>query len=214
VSLRAPELDTACLSDALDRLGIAGQAEGILPMIVGATARGRAFTVRLAPTTGRGGTVGDFIDDVPEGSVVVLDNGGRRDATVWGDLLTEAALRRGVSGVVIHGVCRDIDRIRTVGLPLFCRGVYMRTGKDRVRAQAVGETVSLGTASVAPGDIVVGDGNGVVVIPADYEQAVMESAREIAATEARIRSRIEAGDTLREARTAEGYHGLQRRGNG
>ncbi|HEX9728634.1 MAG TPA: RraA family protein [Gemmatimonadales bacterium] len=120
--LQGDWVGTPALSDALDRHGLAGQADGIAPLTPAFRLRGPAFTVRFVPTGGRGGTVGDFIDEVPPGSVVVLDNGGRRDVTVWGDLLTTAALKRGVAGTVIHGVCRDAARILEVGLPVFSAG--------------------------------------------------------------------------------------------
>lgn len=203
-------LGTAAVSDALDRHGLAGQAEGIVPLSPGFRLRGPAFTVRYAPTGGRSGTVGDFIDDVPPGSVIVLDNGGRQDVTVWGDLLTTAAALRGLAGTVIHGVCRDAARILEVGLPVYSRGAFMRTGKDRVRAVAVQEIVSLGATSVEPGDLVVGDADGVVIVPREHEAAVLETARDVERVEAEIRAALEAGGRLTDARQVSGYHALQR----
>ncbi len=202
--------DATTISDALDRLGIAGQADGITSLSPGFRVCGRAFTVRFTPITGRGGTVGDFIDDVAPGSVVVLDNGGRRDVSVWGDLLTTVAALRGINGTVINGVCRDSGRILELDYPLFSRGVFMRTGKDRVRAEATQEVVSLGNTSVVPGDLVVGDADGVVVIPQARESEILDLARDIEAAEERIRTAVEAGANMREAREAEGYHELQR----
>ncbi len=203
-------IDTGTLSDALDRLNIQGQAEGIHPLSPLLRVRGRAFTVRLVPTGGRGGSVGDFIDDVPPGSVVILDNGGRKDVTVWGDLLTATAQGRGVAGTVINGVCRDTARIIELNFPVFSRGSHMRTGKDRVRAESVGQIVSLGDASVEPGDLIVGDADGVVVVPRQHEDEVLLAAQEIVDAEERIRRSVAAGATLRDARAAEGYHRLQR----
>ena len=87
-----------------------------------------------------GKSVGDYIDDVPTGAVVVIDNGGRLDATVWGDILTTVAHRDGVAGTVIDGVCRDVGRSIELGYPIFARANTMRTGKDRVAAaEAYGE---------------------------------------------------------------------------
>jgi 4-hydroxy-4-methyl-2-oxoglutarate aldolase len=98
---RAAKLDTATLSDALDRLGIVGQSYKIAPCDPGFRMAGRAFTVLYGPAAKPSGTVGDFIDDVAPGSVIVLDNDGREDVTVWGDILTEIAHRRGIAGTVI-----------------------------------------------------------------------------------------------------------------
>lgn len=207
-------MDTATVSDALDRMGISGQAHGLGPLDPGFRLCGPAFTVRMVPTTGRGGTVGDFLDDVEPGGVVVIDNGGRTDVTVWGDLMTTAAARSGVGGTVIHGVCRDVARILDLRYPIFSRGTYMRTGKDRVRAETVGEMVSLGHASVAPGDLVIGDADGIVVVPRERAPEVLALAAEIGEVEQRIREAIEAGVPLRDARHAAGYHELQRRTEG
>jgi len=207
-----PITDTATISDALDRLGIGGQAYGLSPLDPGFRIFGPAFTVRLVPTTGRGGTVGDFLDDVEPGGIVVLDNGGRTDVTVWGDIMSTAAERSGLGGTVIHGVCRDTAHSLELAYPIFSRGRYMRTGKDRVRAEAVGELVSLGHASAAAGDLIVGDADGIVVVPSERVQEVLNLATEIAEAEEGIRAAIEAGASLREARQAAGYHELQRQG--
>jgi regulator of RNase E activity RraA len=126
-------LDTSDVSDALDRLGINGQCHGIMPLDRGSRLAGAAFAVRYVPVGAESGTVGDYIDDLAPGSIVVLDNGGRTDATVWGDLLTATAVRRGIGGTVIDGVCRDSDRAVHLGYPVYSRGRWMRTGKDRVR---------------------------------------------------------------------------------
>lgn len=196
---------TTTLSDAMDRLGIAGQALGIAPLDRGFRMAGRAFTVRTIPVAVAGGTVGDYIDDVPPGSVVVLDNGGRLDATVWGDILTIMAHRMGLAGTVIHGVCRDAARSLELGYPIYSRGVTMRTGRGRVQAEGFQVPVSLGEARVAPGDVVVGDGDGVVVIPRNRQEEVLAVSREIAESEDRIREEIERGSRLDEARKRHKY---------
>jgi regulator of RNase E activity RraA len=155
--------------------------------------------------------VGDYIDDVPEGSVVVLDNRGREDATVWGDILTEIAHRRGLAGTVINGICRDVALCRELGYPVFSRGHWMRTGKDRVQVEATNVTVDLGGARVRPGDLLRGDADGVVAIPSEHEEAVLSAAEAIAQAEERIREAVRGGQRLDEARRALNYHRLQSR---
>src|SRR5689334_10767134 len=87
-------LGSSTISDALDRLEVPGQLAGIRPLLPNVGLCGRAFTVRYVPVQpGKQESVGDFIDDVPQGAVVVIDNGGRLDATVWGDLMTTVAVR-------------------------------------------------------------------------------------------------------------------------
>lgn len=204
-------LSTATVSDALDRVGLAGQAYGIAPLDRSFRAVGRAFTVRYVPVGATRGTVGDYIDDVAPGAIVVLDNGGRLDATVWGDILTTMASRRGIAGTVINGVCRDVARSLELGYPLFTRGAWMRTGKDRVQADAFEVPVSLGEVRVEPGDLLICDADGVVVVPRAREAAVLAAARDIEQAEDAIRAAIGRGERLDEARRAAAYFRLQRR---
>jgi regulator of RNase E activity RraA len=199
------------LSDAMDRLGIAGQCLGIMPLDRSFQLVGRAWTLRYGPIGQGGGTVGDYIDDLGAGDVVVLDNQGRKDATVWGDLLTSTAARRKVAGTVIDGVCRDVDRALALGYPIFSRGNWMRTGKDRVRVEVTQQPVSIGGVRVEPGDWLRGDGDGIVAIPQSRSDEVIAVAQEIHAAEADIRAAIERGADLRKAREECGYHRLQAR---
>lgn len=207
---RAAKIDTATLSDAMDRLGIAGQCLGIKPLDHRFRLAGRAFTLQYTPHA-PGGTVGDFVDDVSPGDVVVIDNGGRPDATVWGDILTLVAHRRGLGGTVIDGACRDTHLALELGYPMFSRSYSMRTGKDRVQLQATNTPVNVGDARVCPGDLLRGDSDGVVAIPRDREDEVLAVAEEIEVAEARIREAVQGGQRLSEARSAQKYHLLQTR---
>jgi len=207
---RVGRIDTATLSDALDKLGIAGQCLGIKPLDHAFRLAGRAFTLTYAPA-GPGGTVGDFIDDVPEGHVVVIDNGGRPDATVWGDIMTLCAHQRHLGGTVIDGACRDTHLALELGYPIYSRSYSMRTGKDRVQLEAVGQVVNIGDARVSPGDLLRGDSDGVIVIPRSREDEVLDVAEAIEVAETRIRDLITSGMRLDDARKQQGYHLLQRR---
>jgi 4-hydroxy-4-methyl-2-oxoglutarate aldolase len=204
-------LSTSTVSDALDRLGIAGQVCGLAPLHQSYRLTGRAFTGRYEPVDVNGGTVGDYIDDVPAGAVIVLDNSGRTDATVWGDILTLTAQSRGVAGTVIDGVCRDTRDSLEAGYPLFTRGTWMRTGKDRVQMVAAQVPVSVGGVRVRPGDLVLGDADGIVIVPAEREAAVLGVANSIEACEEQIRHRVNAGSSLASARAEAGYFTLQSR---
>lgn len=206
-------LDTPGVSDALDKLGIPGQCMGIMPLDnYRHTVVGPAFTVKYVSCGQPAGTVGDFIDDVAEGDVVVIDNDGRTDATVWGDIMTQYAGLRKIGGTVIDGVCRDVAKALGDGYPMFSRGRFMRTGKDRVEVAAVNQPVSIGMARVASRDIVVADANGVVVVPRARAREVAATARKIEDVESRIREQIATGKTLGDARKELGYHQLQTRG--
>ena len=208
---RASKLDTASISDALDKLGINGQCYRIKPRSGAFRMAGRAYTLLYGPAANPPGTVGDFIDDVPPGSVIVLDNGGRDNATVWGDILTEVAHRRGIAGTVIDGVCRDVALCTSIGYPVYSKDHWMRTGKDRVQVEAVNVPVNIGDARVQPGDILRGDADGVVVIPQQHEEAVLATAEAIEHAENKIREAVRGGMRLDEARKQHRYHELQTR---
>jgi regulator of RNase E activity RraA len=208
---RASKLDTTSLSDALDRLGIAGQCLNIKPLDHTFRLTGRAFTILYGPAGKPAGTVGDYIDDVEPGAVIVLDNGGRENATVWGDILTWVAHRRGIAGTVIDGACRDTHLCRELKYPIYSRSYSMRTGKDRVQVDGTNVVVNIGDARVAPGDLLRGDADGVLVIPREHEDAVLTAAEEIDSIEQRIRALVNEGKTLTEARKELGYHQLQSR---
>lgn len=203
------KLSTSTLSDALDRFGIAAGCLGIQPMVPGTRMAGPAFTVRYVPLGSEKGTVGDYIDDVEPGSVVVLDNNGRTDCTVWGDILTVTAKQRGVAGTVIDGVCRDMPTILRERYPIFSRGRFMMTGKDRVMVHAYNVPVSIGDRQVCPGDLVVGDDSGVVVIPRAQAESVLAVATQIDEAEAHIVQAVRGGVSLRDARQQFKYHQLQ-----
>jgi len=204
-------LPTACVSDAMDKFGILGSAQGIAPLKDDLTLVGRAFTVRYTPVGAGGGTVGDFIDDVPDGGVVVISNNGRTDCTVWGDIMTTTAILKGIAGTVIDGVCRDVSFALSKSYPLFTCGRFMRTGKDRVSVAEIGCTVNLSDAQVSSGDIIVGNADGVVVVPHDRAEEIYELAAAIEQTEENIIADIENGISLCEARKRHGYHDLQKR---
>jgi regulator of RNase E activity RraA len=205
------KLGTSALSDAMDRLAIPGQALGIKPVDRSFMVCGPAYTVHNMPCDIHGGSVGDYIDDVPAGNVIVIDNAGRLDCTVWGDILTVMGSLKDIGGTVINGVCRDSNRALEVGYPIFSRGTYMRTGKDRVMADAYNTKVSLGEVAVVPGDIIAGDFDGIIVIPQERLDEVVAAAREIEDAEDHIRASIRSGMSLLEARTQFNYHSLQSR---
>ncbi|NVZ99239.1 RraA family protein [Pseudomonas gingeri] len=205
-------LDTPGVSDALDKLGLPGQCLGIMPLDnYRQVVVGPAFTVRYVTASCPPGTVGDFVDDVAEGDVVVIDNDGRTDCTVWGDIMTQYAGSQGIAATVIDGVCRDVSKALGDGYPLFSKGRFMRTGKDRVEVESINQPVSIGQARVCARDIVIADANGVVIVPRDRAHQVATTARAIEGVEARIRALLTEGKSLREARSALGYHTLQRK---
>ncbi|PZE22348.1 RraA family protein [Paenibacillus xerothermodurans] len=201
---------TPTVSDALDRLQIRGGCHGLAPIVQGKKIVGPAFTVKYVPIGEEKGTVGDYIDDVGLGEVIVLDNGGRTDCTVWGDILTYVAASKGIAGTIIDGVCRDVDGIRGMDYPMFSRGQYMVTGKDRVMVQSVNQTVSIANVQVRQGDLIMADDSGVLVIPHNRAEEVLAVALQIEEAEQRILADLKNGATVAEARKTHKYNELQR----
>jgi 4-hydroxy-4-methyl-2-oxoglutarate aldolase len=208
---RLSGLSCTHLSDAMDRLGIAGQCAGLMPLDRGFRMVGQAWTLRYGPVGQDVGTVGDYIDDIDAGIVIALDNGGRTDVKVWGDLLTYTASRRSVAGTAIDGVCRDLDRSLELNYPIFSRGNWVRTGKDRVRVEAIQIPISLGGIRVEPGDWICGDIDGLVSIPNRRVNDVVAAALEVNDAECKILAAVKRGESLRKARQDFGYHRLQTR---
>lgn len=210
---RFRNLDTTCVSDAMDKLGVECAVYGVKPVSFGFRICGRAFTVHYAPCGVVKGTVGDFLDDVAQDQVVVIDNAGRDDCTVWGDIMAKTAKKKGIAGTVIDGVCRDIPAILDCGYPVFSKGYYMRTGKDRVYVDGINVPVTLSNIPVCPGDIILGDDTGVIVVPHSMAEAVADIAENIDRKEQEILALIDAGYSLKEARAMTGYHKLQTKEN-
>lgn len=208
---RLNEVGVTALSDALDRLGIVGHVIGIGPVARGMKFAGHCFTVQMLPVGLTNGSVGDYIDDVPEGAVVAIDNGGKLDQTVWGDILTRVAHKKGVAGTVIDGVCRDSDCCVSLAYPVFSCGVTMRTAKDRSTAHSYNVPIQLAGVRVEPGDWLVGDSDGVVAIPASRIIEVVAAAEQVEAAELAILTAVEKGMRLDDARRSGGYHTLQSR---
>lgn len=207
----AKSLTTAEISDALDALKLPGSALGIRPIAGPTQLFGFAYTVRFAPIDRLcPGTVGDFIDKLTPDTVAVLDNGGRLDCTVWGGIMSRLAAHKGLAGTVINGVCRDTSEADEVGYPLYASGRFMRTGKDRVQVESYEQPVTVGDVRVCQGDLVVGDADGIVVVPRGRLEAVLTKALETRAVEERILAAVLTGTPLTEARKQFNYHTLQR----
>ena len=209
IAARLKAIPTASISDAMDSLGIHGTLHGLAPLTYDFRVGGPAFTVQYEPAGAERGSVGDFLDDVPPGAVVLIDNHARTDVTVWGGIMTEIAAARGVGGTVINGVCRDLNAALRQNYPLFSRGRFMRTGKDRVRLVAVNAPVTINDVEISPLDIICGDADGALAVPAARAEEIAEIAERIEDVESRIIEAVKAGSTLVQARADLGYHDLQ-----
>ena len=206
-------LSTPSVSDAMDKLKIRCGCQGLVPIVAGKKIVGPAFTVKYVPIGLVKTGAGDYIDEAQEGDVIVIDNGGRTYCTAWGDILTNVAVQKKVAGTIIDGVCRDVDGIRELDYPMFTRGHFMVTGKDRIHMESYQKPVEICDVPVKPGDLVMADQSGVLIIPREKAEEVLALAREIAAAEEKIVEAVKQGCSLKEARVKFKYDSLQRSEN-
>jgi 4-hydroxy-4-methyl-2-oxoglutarate aldolase len=167
-------LPTALLSDAASRpIALAGH---IRPVWRGARLAGPALTVRTEP--GEHPAVRRALEQATEGVVIVVDGGGFLERALWGGRMSALARDRGLAGVVIDGAVRDVDEIEELGFAVFAAGV-VPTPPVRAGDGETGSAISCGGIVVSPGDLVVGDADGVVVVPRRDIDEVVARAREL-----------------------------------
>lgn len=134
-------------------------------------------------------------DLVRTGDVLVVDSGGRRDAAVIGDIVGATLVNLGCVGLVVDGAVRDLDGLDEVGLATFAIGAHPATGSNQGPG-AINVTVACGGATVRPGDVIRGDGSGVVVVPREHLAEVLRLTQAVAQKEAGWRAAIAAGASL------------------
>ena len=205
---RLLKLDTCAVSDGMDRLGLTGATYGVRPMWPCPKIVGRAVTMKIKPVgldkpKQHLGTLP--VEAAQPGDVIVVDNGGRPDQSCWGGLLALAAKTKGISGVVIDGACRDVDESRDVGFPVYARAALPMTARGRVMQESYNQEIEFAGVQVHPGDLVIADGSGVVIIPQTKEEEVVREAEVVAATEARMAEGIRRGMSVLEVLEKLGY---------
>jgi RraA family protein len=179
---------TPHLSDSMERL-YAGGAQ-LRPMHDGTKLCGPAFTVRTSP--GDNLLVHKAIDIAEPGDVIVVDAGGVNDNAIIGELMSARAEQRGVGGMVIWGAIRDSAELRQGSFPVYASGVTHR-GPYKNGPGEINVAISIGGMTVNPGDIVVGDADGLVAIPQDQAEGILASAKAILAKEEKSMKEIKAG---------------------
>jgi 4-hydroxy-4-methyl-2-oxoglutarate aldolase len=175
-------ITTASVADALWEMGVSGHMSYEIKPIIKAKIVGPAVTVLEEPTTERipPSHALELIDQSDPGSVIVISIGGFQDVAVWGGLMTAGAVVNGIEGAVLDGGVRDIEEIeRDFGFPVFARSVCPATTVGRFRTVAANQPVSIGGVIVNPGDLIVGDRDGVIVVPANLVEEVLKAAQDI-----------------------------------
>ena len=193
---RLGRVDTCVVSDALDKLGFTGVVPGLVRLSTDSKITGPVVTVRLETANGRNAErhlCTAAIETAKPGEIIVVEHHSRSDCAGWGGILSRAARMRKIAGVIVDGICRDIDESRELGFPVFGRGVLPVTARGRVIETEFNTPVIIGSITVRPGDWVIADGSGVVFIAAENLQAVVEQAEKLVAREADLIADIESG---------------------
>lgn len=184
-------IPAATVYEAMGRRG--DMAPSVRPVVAGTRLVGPAFTVKCLV----GDTLAVFraLEQAREGDVLVIDAGATERATAWGGTMTRAAIQRKLAGCVTNGAIRDTAEIRELGFAAFATGTSVR-GTLVLHPGWLGLAVSVGDVVVAPGDFIVADDDGVVVVPAAEAAEIAKKAREQFAYEAERDRRVESGEGL------------------
>lgn len=197
--------DTCLVSDVLEKLGLPRGVRGVERLTTKKRVFGRAVTVKLVLFSGdipkrHLGTAA--IELAQPGDVIVVEHRSRADCAGWGGLLSTAASAKGIGGVIVDGLARDVDESDQLGFPVFARGATPVTARGKVVELATNVPVELGEVTVTPGDYVMADGSGVAVIPAARLDEVVAEARAMTAFEDGIRDRLAGGASIGSAMDA------------
>ncbi len=208
-------LSTPNVSDALDRLQIKGAPHGILPLWPGCKKIvGPAATMKLvavgdglkSPSPAMGSL--ETVKAAHAGDVLVIDHGGRMDVNSYGGIVGFTTLHRGLAGTVIDGVTRDVDEFRALGLPVYGRGIIQQSIRNRCDFAGHGIEVHLAGVRVRPGDFIMADDNGVLVVPQEKVEEVLEIAERYKKVEDTIVQEIRNGADPIEAHERVSYDRL------
>jgi regulator of RNase E activity RraA len=204
MALSPGSLYTAVIGDVMDQLGLIRQflPAPVRPLRPEMLVAGRAMPVLTArvfgPQAKPFGRLTEALDALAPGDVYIA-NGGGAQCALWGEILTASARARGAVGAVVDGYHRDTRKVLEQRFPVFSRGAFGQDSSVRSVVLDFGVTVELGAVRIEPGDLVVGDLDGVLVLPRDVEDEVLERALEKAGTENEVRAAIEGGLSATEA---------------
>ena len=183
--------EAAPVSDCLERGN--SMDGGIGPLDRSMRILGQARTVRCM--VGDNSALHAAINLLGPGEILVVDAGGYLDRAVWGGLMTRAAIKKKIGGLVIDGAVRDSAEICALGFPCFARAC-VPCGPHKNFGGEIDADIACGGVSVSPGDLIIGDGDGVTVVPLERIDETLEAFKALKAKEAKALSALEAGETL------------------
>jgi regulator of RNase E activity RraA len=210
---RLLRLDSCAVSDALDKLGLAGSVTGIQRLSTDRRIAGPVLTVKLDRAEGRTNPrhlCTAAIEAAQPGDVICVEQRTGLDAASWGGNLSIGATMRHVAGVIVDGPARDIDESRQLDFPVFARNATARTARGRIVEVSTGEPITIGDVTVTPGDVVIADASGVVFIAQGDLNRVLEAAEAIAAREAAMAAALRKGEAISQVMGANYEHMLKK----
>lgn len=195
------QCETSIVSDAMDEHGLDGVVTGLDAVAPDHAAVGRARPIRFetARTEGLTNFPYEMLDAIAEDEVFVLDGIGL-DISCWGGQASNLAENSGMAGVVVDGGYRDVPDIHEGSFPVFGRQPTPKSGQGRMRVESTDAPVTVDGVRVDIGDVVIADATGIVVVPAEHEEAVAESAADILADERDLSEMIDEGKGIEEIR--------------
>lgn len=197
-------ITTSSLADSLDACGARNQVmvPDISPATSAQRAVGRAHPASFVPNDRDSkdpyADAIAYIDGIRPGSLAVIATGGDSRTAYWGELFSAAAAGHGAVGTVTDGPARDLPKVEALHYPLFSVGSRPVDFRARMAIASVGEPVVCGGVDVAPGDLVMADRDGVVVVPAALESQVLARASARVSAESSVLGDLLAGASLRE----------------
>lgn len=212
---RFTKLSTTNVADALDALGLKGATYGIRPLWEAAgKIVGRAVTIKITSaglTKAKNHLGVKAIEAAQAGDVIVIDNGGRLDTSCWGGILANGAKMKGVAAVVVDGATRDLDDCIEAQFPVYARGTVVATARGRIMEEATNVMIEFAGVQVRPGDVVMGDRSGVVIVPQEKVDEVLSKAEEMYDKEEQMVAEIRAGASMLEVDNKYSYETMIRR---
>jgi regulator of RNase E activity RraA len=189
---RCKKLYVAALSDGADEIGVRNVCmdSRIMPVTKNKVVLGFARPTKLVLSAVRIPynevqleTFMKIATEAKKDDVVVIQMSGATDCSGWGQIMTKISVSRGLRGAVVDGTVRDVDETDKIGFPVFARGRHPGTIRARLDIESVGEPTLCGGVTVHPGDLIFGDGDGVVVIPENRIEEVLAAAERVVATD-------------------------------
>ena len=201
------------VADALDRLKLPGAVLGLHRVATETKLVGPVLTVKLERADGRLAErhlCTAAIEAAAPGDIIVVEHHTRNDCAGWGGLLSYAARVRRVAGVIVDGMCRDIDDSRRMDFPVFARGVVPTTARGRVIETAFNCPITVGSVVVNPHDWVIADGSGVVFLSHNDAALILDEAERLTARETMLIAEIDSGKPVSQVMSATYEHMLRK----